>query len=75
MGDQLQQVVSGPDQRAVIAHPSTLADIERNKNILSRVRHSRGSLAINPLMQSQKGTFLIQYVVKGNCCRGVDCKQ
>ena len=32
MGDQLQQVVSCPDQGAVVAHPSTLADIERIRN-------------------------------------------
>ena len=32
MGDQLQQVVSRPDQGAVVAHPSTLADIERIRN-------------------------------------------
>ena len=31
MGDQLQQVVSRPDQGAVVAHPSTLADIERQE--------------------------------------------
>ena len=35
MGDQLQQVVSRPDQGAVVAHPSTLADIERKRNVLS----------------------------------------
>ena len=37
MGDQLQQVVSRPDQGAVVvvAHPSTLVDIERKRNILS----------------------------------------
>jgi hypothetical protein len=29
-----QQVVSRPDQRAVVGHPSTLADIERKKNVL-----------------------------------------
>jgi hypothetical protein len=34
MGDQLQQIISRPDQGAVIAHPSTLADIEHNRNIL-----------------------------------------
>jgi hypothetical protein len=32
MADQLQQVVSRPDQGAVVAHPSTLADIEHNRN-------------------------------------------
>jgi hypothetical protein len=32
MGDQLQQVVSRPDQGAVVAHPSTLADVERKGN-------------------------------------------
>ena len=35
MGDQLQQVVSRPDQGTVVAHPSTLADIERIRNGLS----------------------------------------
>jgi hypothetical protein len=35
MGDQLQQVVSRPDQGAVVAHPSTLADIERKRNVVS----------------------------------------
>jgi hypothetical protein len=39
MGDQLQQVVSRPDQGAVVMHPSTLADIEHIRNELSpRVR-------------------------------------
>jgi hypothetical protein len=34
MGDQLQQVVSCPDRGAVVAHPSRLAYIEHNRNIL-----------------------------------------
>ena len=33
-GDQLQQVVSPTDQGTVIAHPSTLADTERIRNVL-----------------------------------------
>jgi hypothetical protein len=37
MGDQLQQVVSRLDQGAVVAHPSTLADIERIRNNVERV--------------------------------------
>ena len=42
MGDQLQQVVSRPDQGAVVTHPSTLADIERIRNDISpSVRQSR----------------------------------
>jgi hypothetical protein len=35
MGDQLQQVVSHPDQGAIVARPSTLADAERKRNVLS----------------------------------------
>ena len=35
MGDQLQQVVSRPDQGAVVAHPSTLAGIEHIRNGLA----------------------------------------
>jgi hypothetical protein len=35
MGDQLQQIVSRPDQGVVVAHPSTLAYIERIGNSLS----------------------------------------
>ena len=42
MGDQLQQVVSRPDQGTVVTHPSTLADIERIRNDISpSVRQSR----------------------------------
>jgi hypothetical protein len=45
MGDQLQQIVSRPDQGAVVAHPSTLADIERIRNYrfqrFSRAFHTR----------------------------------
>ena len=43
MGDQLQQVVSRPDQGAVVAHPSTLADIERKRNLLSPSARQPGS--------------------------------
>jgi hypothetical protein len=42
MGDQLQQVVSRPDQGAVVAHPSTLTDIERIRNSLRAACDSRG---------------------------------
>ena len=34
MGDQFQQVVSRPDQGAVVAHPSTLPDLEHIRNYL-----------------------------------------
>jgi hypothetical protein len=46
MGDQLQQVVSRPDQGAVVAHPSTLADIERKRNVFTE-REAVG-VAITP---------------------------
>src|SRR5512132_3267444 len=41
VGDQFHQVLSRPDQGAVVAHPSTLVDIEPKRNVLHRVRGSR----------------------------------
>jgi hypothetical protein len=49
MGDQLQQIVSRPDQGAVVAHPSTLADIERIRNNFQGVRSRAGLFTITSL--------------------------
>jgi hypothetical protein len=57
MGDQLQQVVSCPDQGAVVAHPSTLADIEHIRNILpecetAAVAHHQPAHAVSNTSQT-----------------------
>ena len=58
MGDQLQQVVSRPDHGAVVAHPSTLADIEPIRNGRQCEAAGVACLPSSLLILSQKGTFV-----------------
>jgi hypothetical protein len=62
MGDQLQQVVSRPDQGAVVAHPSTLADIEHIRNYRSPgVRQPRSPVfTITPARMYQKRSMPVK---------------